>query len=158
MECAKVQNLLSEYSVGLIEGKQQVDIEEHIAACPECAAELEKIRKVMLLVDDLSEKEPPTGLWNGVYNRIAEPQEKRRKVGGLFGRRMGLSAGLAAAALAGIMMLSRVNSPTPVPVYAESEYVQGHAVYAVHDALADQVALNSVAALADRDQSGDGRL
>lgn len=150
MECSKVQSLISEYSVGLIGGRQKAEIEAHLAKCPECAAELEKLTKVMRLVDGLDSKEPPVGLWNGVYNRITQPENAwkhnvRRKVAGW-------SVGFAAAALALIMFFSRAHDTGNT--YAANEYMQGHAAYASQELFADQAALNSVAAIAYREQVG----
>lgn len=161
MECSRVQSLISEYSVGLVEGRQKSLIEEHLASCPECMAELKKLERVMLLVDGLDLREPPVGLWNGVYNRItapeAEPERVRtwQQIRDMVRRRTRIwSAGVAAAALAVMMLLTHAHNPGVDSTYAASEYVQGHAIYASQDVLADQTSLQSVAALADREQAG----
>jgi anti-sigma factor RsiW len=159
MECIEVQNLLSEYSVGLIEGSRRAAIEQHLSVCPECRVELQKLNDVMLLVDGLDEVEPPAGLWNGVYNRITEPEPRMgtwERIGGwLQGQRRTWSVGLATAALAIAILASHVNHPGVEKSFAAQEYIQGHAIYATQDPLADQAALNTVAAVAYRDQVGD---
>lgn len=159
MECIEVQNLLSEYSVGLIEGARKAGIEQHLSACPECAGELETLNNVMLLVDGLDAVEPPAGLWNGVFNRITEPEPHMgiwERIGSwLHGRRRTWSVGLATAALAIAILASHVHHPGVERTYAAEEYIQGHAIYATQDPLADQAALNTVAAVAYRDQVGE---
>jgi anti-sigma factor RsiW len=159
MECIEVQNLLSEYSVGLIEGARKAAVEQHLSACLECSTELEKLNNVMLLVNDLGEVEPPAGLWNGVYNRITEPEPRMgtwERIGDwLHGQRRTWSVGLATAALAIAILASHVNHPGVEKSFAAQEYIQGHAIYATQDPLADQAALNTVAAVAYRDQVGD---
>ncbi len=159
MDCSEVQNLLSEYSVGLFEGARKAEIERHLSACPECRAELEKLNGVMLLVDDLNEVEPPAGLWNGVYNRITQPEPRVgtwERIGAwLQGSRRTWSVGVATAALVITMLASHINHPGMEKTYAADEYIQGHAIYATQDPLADQAALNTVAAVAYREQVGD---
>lgn len=159
MECTKVKNLLAEYSVGLVEGRQREELEGHLASCPDCTAEYAKLHGVMRLVDDLDAMEPPVGLWNGVYNRITQPEETVsawQRARAVFRRSTaGWSAGVATAVLAGMMIFSRVHNPavTPNNGYSGGEYVQGHVIFASQDAFADQAALNTVAALSDREQS-----
>ena len=159
MDCQKVQSLISEYSVGLIGGRRKSEVEAHLAECPECAAELEKLNNVMLLVDGLDSREPPAGLWNGVYNRITQPSPRLRRASpesawrhGIRRRVAGWSVGFAAAALALIMFFSRAHDTGNT--YAANEYLQGHAAYASQELFADQAALNSVAAIAYREQVG----
>lgn len=161
MNCAEIQSLISEYSLGLIEGRRKAEMDRHLhscEACPACAGELEKLNKVLALVEGLDAKEPPPGLWNGVYNRITEPATLRDRVfGSLHRRAKGWSIGFATAALAAILLFAHVHNPGVESTYAANEYVQGHAVYATQDMLADQVALNTVATIAYREQVGGHR-
>ena len=155
MDCEKVQSLISEHSVGLIGGRRKSEIEAHLASCPACAAELDKLQKVLLLVEGLDAKEPPAGLWNGVYNRITEPigvWDRARRT--IRRRTAGWSVGFAAAALALIMLFTRTHDTSST--YVANEYIQGHAAYASQELLADQAALNSVVAVAYREQVGGG--
>lgn len=153
MECDKIKNLISDYSAGLLDGRQKVEVDQHLAACQSCAAELEKLYGVLNLVEDLDVMEPPAGLWNGVYNKINQPQ-KKRAWGNVFHRRaVGWSVGFAVAVLAAVMLLTQIYGPSK-DVYAANEYMQGHMVYASQEYLADRAALNSVAAMAYREQVG----
>jgi len=148
LDCSRVKSLISEYSVGLIGGRRKAEIETHLAECPACAAELEKLNKVMLLVDGLDAEEPPAGLWNGVYNRIAQPQTSRSP----FRRHLaGWSVGFTTAVLALILLFSRMHTGDD---YSANEYLQGHATYASQELFADQAALNTVAVVAYRQQVG----
>lgn len=160
MECIDIQNQLSEYSVGLIEGRRKAEIDRHLGSCPACKAELERLNNVMLMVEGLDSVEPPAGLWNGVYNRITEPapqQSGLNRARNWFHRRhRSWSVGFATAALVIVMLASHVNHPGMEKTYAANEYMQGHVTYASQDLLADQAALNSVAAVAYREQVGGG--
>ncbi|MHB1001225.1 MAG: zf-HC2 domain-containing protein [Armatimonadota bacterium] len=157
MECKKIESLISEYSVGLIKGRLKSEIEDHLAGCPSCSSELEKLDNVMLLIDDMESVEPPVGLWNGVYNRIIEPQ---RPLGtwdkiriGLHRKTVGWSIGLATAAVAITMIISNTHQPATSDMYVSNDYIQGHVVYASTDLFADQAAINSVAAISYREGS-----
>ena len=154
MDCQEIQSLISEYSLGMIEGRRKAGVEEHVAGCPECAREMEKLNQVMAMVEGLDAKEPPPGLWNGVYNRITGPE----KVRSWAHWRRGWSIGFATAALVLAMLFGHIHHP-PVNenTYAANEYIQGHAMYATQDMLADQAALNSVATIAYREQAGGHR-
>ena len=159
MDCTKVESLISDYSVGLLSDKVMADLEAHVESCSGCRSALEKFEQVMSMVDTLPAMEPPAGLWNGVYNRIAvdapAPRTIADRIRDAFPyRRVGWSAAIGGAGLAAVLVLSHFNSPAPAPVYASGEYVQGHAIFASQEFLADQVALTSAATIADRDGSG----
>jgi len=149
MNCQEVQSLISEYSLGLIEGRRKAEMDQHLASCKACARELEKLTQVMALVEGLDAKEPPPGLWNGVYNRISQPETSRH-----YGWARKWSIGFATAVLAMILLFAHIHNPGVESTYAANEYVQGHAVYATQDILADQAALNTVATIAYREQVG----
>jgi len=157
MKCTEVRSLISEFSVGMLEGRRKSDVEAHLASCPDCSIELERTRRVMLLVDNLDEIEPPVGLWNGVYNRITAPVE-RESIWQRLHRTMKIwSVGVATAVVILALLVGRAHYPVPDRSYAPGDYVQGHAVYASQDLLADQAALNSLAAVAYRDSAEGGQ-
>ena len=150
MDCSEAKILISEYSLGMVGGRKRTELDEHLATCKVCAQELEKLNQVILLVEGLDAKEPPPGLWNGVYNRITQPEKARSWAHW----RRGWSVGFATAALAAILLFAHIHNPGVESTYAANEYVQGHAVYAAQDMLADQAALNTVATIAYREQMG----
>ncbi|HEY3297351.1 MAG TPA: hypothetical protein VGK34_01745 [Armatimonadota bacterium] len=159
MDCITTKNLISDYSVGLIEGKQKAEMDEHLASCSECKAELVKLDSVMALVEGLSLREPPAGLWNGVYNRITadtpEHSGFRQRLGRVFHRTTArLTLGIATAALAVALTFTFVHAPVKdVGSVRTSAMVQSHVSYSDDDILLDQVALNGAAAMSDRDQT-----
>lgn len=156
MKCGEIQKLIADYSVGLVGGRTRNEIERHLAGCPACSSELERQEKIMLLVEGLEPVEPPVGLWNGVYNRITRAPERlglwERIRTGYAGRSVGWSVGFATVALAALILFSHVHAPGPEVTYSASEYIQGHAIYASQEPLADQAALYSVVTMAHRDQ------
>ena len=161
MDCTRVQESLSDYSVGLIDGDDKAAVAEHLASCPRCKVEFVRLERVVFLLQGLERAEPTADLWNGVYRRIARRQpgslleRLRRKLLPSHRRVVGWSVGLAAAAaVALVVIFLRVPANTPQDfAFADDGYVQGHVMFASQDYLADQVALQSVAALAARKQS-----
>jgi len=157
MDCNETQKLLSEYSLDLVQGKTKVRIQEHLAACPTCSAELTKLERVMALIDDLQPLEPPQGLWNGVYNRITSPEAEhkvRQPAWGFFRRPVyRWVACLAAVLFVAIFTFSRAHYPGPQEHFVVNEYVQSHVTTSSQDFLSDTVSLNSAETLDDRDDS-----
>lgn len=165
MDCITAQKLISDYSVGLVHGRQSADLTAHLSSCPACRAELDKLEQIMLFVEDIKSVEPPADLWAGVCSRIAQEtkQEERKSLWqtlpGLFrSSAPRWSVGFATAVLAGILAFARVHDPASDAGYSAGDYVQGHVIYATQDFLADQAALSSEVALNDREQSGIGVL
>lgn len=162
MDCKKVKEKLSSYSVGLIHGKDKARIEEHLTSCADCARELETLERVALLIEEAPSIEPPVGLWNGVYNRINAPDEDKKRIplrdvflGALRINITRLSVAAATVALAVILALSHINQPSQEMENAvTNEYIQGHIMYSNSEILVDQTALTSLATLTDREQYG----
>lgn len=166
MDCNRTKELISDYSVGLVQGTKRTEMEAHLASCPDCSAELQKLERVVALVDNLNLREPPAGLWNGVYNRITATEQKPERtglfegLGSVFQRsRSRWSVGLATVMLVGVLIFSRAHGPaTSTANFTPSEYIQGHIAYSSQDVLSDPVALSSTAALNDREQPDNNTL
>ena len=47
MECLRVSELITDYSVGLLEGRQLQTVEAHLEKCAACQAELVELNQVM---------------------------------------------------------------------------------------------------------------
>lgn len=154
MRCDEVDILISDYSVGGLSKTVEVGVREHVAACPKCARELDRLMLVMSAVEeDFAPVEPPPGLWHGVYNRIAErPIRARRDYFGylfLRSRRL-LSLGVGAVALAGALIFGiSIHKPdtAQLPEPAAVEYVQSHIASSANDPFADRVSLGFVESL-----------
>ena len=95
-------------------------VEAHLAACPACRTELDRLRALVTAVAALPRAlEPPQGVWEGIRARMAAqpaPRPRRRWMG---------AASLAAAAIvlvvAGALLVRperSVLAPGPVPVPA----------------------------------------
>jgi len=88
---------------------------EHLAGCPQCAAELEWTTRARALLRALPLAEPPVGYPDTVVRRIARPGGRRPAAA---------LAGVAAAAAAVLLTLSARSGPVTPPV---DRFVQAHA-------------------------------
>ena len=163
-ECKRVQDLLADYRTGLLSGRKLAWVEGHLQRCAKCADELHALDGVLALVDAAtSQREPPPGLWNGIYNRITSPEpEPLSPVDRLrqWIAKPVRAAGLGIAALALAVGLIVSNSPhetnTPMQMASSTEYVQGHALYAGQAPFADR--LNYLTVVDESSGSTDYRM
>ncbi len=160
MNCCKVRNRIADYAVGLLSGRAKADIESHLAECPECQAEYRLQEQVMLMIEEVDSLEPPVGLWNGVHNRISatpvHPSVWKQLKEGHYRRRARWSVGFATIALTALILHSTTSIQHPTAGPEALEYVQGHAIYASQDVLADQTALYSATVMAERTHTLEG--
>jgi len=74
MSCEDYKELLMAYIDGEIDEADRERFEEHIAQCERCRSELEELRNLKEVTDDMMFKFPEDKLWatywSGVYNRL----------------------------------------------------------------------------------------
>jgi len=74
MNCDKIKPLLVGYLDGELDDEQIRRVEEHIAVCKECSAELDEMKRVRKILRKMSEPTMPDVFWqqywNGIYNRL----------------------------------------------------------------------------------------
>ena len=74
MDHAKIKELVSSYADGELDKETRRQVEEHLASCPECRAELEDTRKLEEVMSGMQLKSPPAEVWQvywaSVYNRL----------------------------------------------------------------------------------------
>lgn len=147
--CQQVQNLLSDYRTNVLSDRKRAWLEEHLDECPHCTSELRALDKVLALIEDETPQvEPPTGLWNGVANRLSTPERRRVSSGRWLARPLRLAGlGLATLALAAAVIVGFDQDPiVPTRATTANEYVLGHALYAGQAPLADRVASTALVA------------
>lgn len=155
MKCENVRELLAEYRSDVLSPRKCREVEEHIAACKDCARELSEFDSVMALVEsNVPDYAPPQGLWNGVYNKITNPEQPTP----VFARvRQWLQApvhaagvGVATIALVAGLLFSPVHQPSAPSLSltpANNRYVQAHAYSVSQDPLADRAGYVSLIAV-----------
>lgn len=74
MMCEHHEELMMGYLDGELEEELKRVFEEHLAACPECASELEEFRRLKAITEGVTLVEPEDRVWqqywDGIYNRI----------------------------------------------------------------------------------------
>jgi len=72
--CNQYKELLMGYLDNELNDHQRRQVEEHLAQCRNCAAELEQFKKLKAITDDLALVQPEDRIWqdywSGIYNRI----------------------------------------------------------------------------------------
>jgi hypothetical protein len=101
---AHVRQELAAYALGGLDPAEAAAVEEHLASCPACAAELARLEPLPGLIaraEGLEIPEPPAALEERLLDRVAasRPRRSRRRAR----RPAGLRA-LAATALAGVAL------------------------------------------------------
>lgn len=96
--CEETREVLAELALGVADGEERGRALQHLATCPECRAELEKLSGV---ADELAllapHREAPVGFESRVLGRVQpSPQPRRRR------RRLALVFAPAAAAVAAV--------------------------------------------------------
>lgn len=61
-DCSRLVALLTEYLEGRLPDTLRSDLEQHLAACPECVAFVRTFRSTLSLVRSLSEQDLPAEL------------------------------------------------------------------------------------------------
>ena len=74
MQCDEVKQLLSGYLDGELDEKSRRLVEQHIAACPNCRTELDKLKRLLEVTNEMKFKEPAEEVWDNywsnIYNRL----------------------------------------------------------------------------------------
>lgn len=74
MTCQKYKSLMMGYLDNELDSEQKQTLEEHLASCSECSAELEEFKHLKEITDDVTLAEPEDRIWQqywgGIYNRI----------------------------------------------------------------------------------------
>lgn len=106
-ECGKYAVMLSEYIDGMLDAEDERELEAHIAACGDCAEELEMLRATVASMAMVAEVDPPASLRGRIA--AATTGTKRtiiQRLGDVFqAPRVGWAAAAAAAAVAGIWLV-----------------------------------------------------
>lgn len=72
MRCERAQELFSDYCEGTIQPAFAVSLESHLSSCPHCRTEVESIRQLWQMLDEVPLVDPPAGFRAHVLNRLEE--------------------------------------------------------------------------------------
>jgi hypothetical protein len=136
VHCSQITDLLSEYVDDILDPSTRAQVEEHLADCRTCTAELASLRTYLEAMDSLPQVQAPAGFLENLHERLEEPGLfKRLLTWVFFPMKVKLPfevAGLVAASLLVVLLYrgtepekaqfnavsqapSAPTSPTPVP-------------------------------------------
>ena len=94
MKCGEVIEFLSAYYDGELSSDKSATVADHVAACANCAAELETLHKLSILTMKLDQPSPPRHIWQQIDSQL-----NRRQPTVVAARRASRKTLLAVAAL-----------------------------------------------------------
>lgn len=77
MTCHEIKILLSDYLVDNVDPSMRLTIAAHIANCPDCAHELEALKRTGFLINTIPLAEPPVGLWNEIASQLSANKKEQ---------------------------------------------------------------------------------
>lgn len=105
VDCLWVAQHTHAYLDGELNKKARAALEEHLAGCPDCAAQVQDVRDLLALVAACDDVQPDAALHESVMRSVREQPRARHATAPLNWRRIG--AGLAAACLLlGVLLIS----------------------------------------------------
>ncbi|SHG82844.1 Putative zinc-finger [Thermosyntropha lipolytica DSM 11003] len=113
MRCNQIKDLLSPYMDGMTNEKENRLVKEHLAECPSCREELERMQFIALCLNKMEVPPCPEGLVLDVRKRIVE---EKNKVFSLREAAKPKRQGWMAAGIAGIALLIGIYINSILPV------------------------------------------
>jgi predicted anti-sigma-YlaC factor YlaD len=78
MNCTRIEELINDYVDGLLPDDERHDVERHLAGCPQCRREVEKLRAIVKRAAALPrEIAPPRDLMPGIRRAVEDAGEHR---------------------------------------------------------------------------------
>ncbi len=114
MECKEALEALYEHHRGWCGPGEARAVEDHLAACPHCAAEFRSSGRCLLLLRALPEIEPPPEAWSGIAGRLVARRSAIRRGW------IPLAAAAVLAAAVCTAVVAHVTRPKALPVVVES--------------------------------------
>jgi anti-sigma factor RsiW len=139
--CDRISDLLSDYSVGAITAHDRLLVEQHLAECTECTAELMALEQVGVLLNRTS-LEPAPDLWHAIRPNLI-PRHERFPFHRVFEwlshhRVQSAACAMAATAAIGAWLLVIPQQRTEVEART---YIAHHASLNWREPFADKVGL-----------------
>jgi len=136
--CKKCRGLLVGALYGELDSRQKAFFENHIGACPSCAAEFKALTETLKTMDERVRPEPGQEFWDGYWDRLSQrmrqegaAEETPRSWAKTLGRTWNLAprwAFQAAAAVAlvaiGVFVGRLIFFPRPAPLDVSRQAVQ----------------------------------
>lgn len=84
MNCTRITDLLPEYLEGALDDSEKSTVEEHLAGCESCSAELQRLERYFQAMGGLERHRAPADFLRNVHARIERESPWRRLLARLF--------------------------------------------------------------------------
>ena len=136
-----LNELLSAYVDDDVTALERMRVEAHVAACEQCRADLEGLRRVVRRAASLDDRPPQRDLWAGIAERIGEPDTsdvvplapRRRRFTFSVPQLAAAAAVLVALSSGGAMLLTRRGAPGPTPIAVPAVYTPAQLITSGYD-------------------------
>lgn len=125
--CGEYWDLLNDYVDGRLHGRDQDDVEQHLAGCPACR---EVVVEIRFLQRSLVAEDTPVAsqeFWSNSIKRAESIHVRRRSWSGLAWKpAFGLAAAALAASLTLWLMPNQVSAPPVIPEVPVCDFLMEH--------------------------------
>ncbi|HXE81592.1 MAG TPA: zf-HC2 domain-containing protein [Vicinamibacterales bacterium] len=116
MSCERYLDTINAYVDGTLDVVERREIEDHLAACPSCAALATDLARVKQLALSLERRTPPPGLWDRIERATREIDVPRGRRDGYVRMALAAAAVLVAAVAAAFFLTREGAGPEPPTV------------------------------------------
>lgn len=78
MNCNEIKDMLSLYIDGELDENEKKAIEEHLRICESCRNELEQYQKIINMLQNLIEEEPPIGYCKRLHEKLLKAKQQKK--------------------------------------------------------------------------------
>ncbi len=78
VNCNEIKDMLSLYIDGELDEKEKKTVEEHVKICESCRYELEQYQKMINMLQNLVEEEPPKGYCNRLHEKLLKVKKQKK--------------------------------------------------------------------------------
>lgn len=78
MNCNETKDMLSLYIDGELNEKEKKIVEEHVNECESCRKEFEQYQKIINMLQNLIEEEPPKGFCKRLHERLLKTKQQKK--------------------------------------------------------------------------------
>lgn len=115
MDCREIEELLSAYIDGELNGAEALAVTEHLSICPECRLELLRLQETVNVIRSLPEIEPPFDFHQRLCQRL-NPLKEQKPWYKRFSFNRWLGFGAAAALLLCVVSFNIFNPFAELPI------------------------------------------
>lgn len=78
MNCIEIKDMLSLYIDGELDENEKKAVEEHVSTCESCRNELEQYQKIINMLQNLIEEEPPIGYCKRLHEKLLKAKQQKK--------------------------------------------------------------------------------